>query len=68
MVKKTIICFLVLFTAVGCTNNTPNNESKQVTKTENDVQSSKDWQESAMFESGSYQMIGEEGRLGFIPH
>lgn len=66
MVKKTIICLLIFFTAVGCTNNTNNNESKPVTKNENNIKSAKDWQESAIFESNGYQMIGEEGRLGLI--
>ncbi|WP_010194794.1 hypothetical protein [Bacillus sp. m3-13] len=29
-------------------------------------QTNTDWKESALFESGDYTMIGEQGRIGFI--
>lgn len=50
---RTLVCcfiFLLFFTACGAQS-----------KTEEDK-----WKESSLFNSGSYTMIGEEGKLGFI--
>jgi hypothetical protein len=51
--KKIILILMFGLLLVGCSN------AKQTTKEEN-------WKESSLFESGSYTMIGEKERLGFI--
>lgn len=50
---RTLVCcfiFLLFFTASGAQSKTEENK----------------WKESSLFNSGSYTMIGEEGKLGFI--
>ena len=47
-----IISCIILFVISGCNNMVEEKEEK--------------WKQSPLFESGSYTMIGEEGRLGFI--
>ena len=58
LIFSTIICFIT----VGC-DIVPNENEEIKSKTDNHV---KKWKESPLFESGSYTMIGEERRLGFI--
>jgi len=50
---RTLVCcfiFLLFFTACGAQSETEEDK----------------WKESSLFNSGSYTMIGEEGKLGFI--
>ena len=56
--KSLVLIFAVIFSLViaGCNDEEP---IKEVVIQHN-------WKESSLFESGSYTMIGEEGRLGFL--
>lgn len=58
MFKKIILVCAVILSLIiaGCNNEEPIKEEV--------IQH--DWNESPLFDSGSYTMIGEEGRLGFI--
>ncbi|PLT32838.1 hypothetical protein [Bacillus sp. V5-8f] len=65
MFKKSfvlIISIIVILTTVGCTNK---NKETITTNVENKNQAQK-WNQSPLFKSGNYTMIGEKGRLGFI--
>ncbi|MCM3393162.1 DUF4871 domain-containing protein [Cytobacillus oceanisediminis] len=65
MFKKSfvsIISIIVLLTTVGCTNK---NKETITTNVENKDLEQK-WNQSPLFKSGNYTMIGEKGRLGFI--
>jgi hypothetical protein len=65
MLKKSfvsIISIIVLLTTVGCTNK---NKETITTNVENKDLAQK-WNQSPLFKSGNYTMIGEKGRLGFI--
>ncbi|EFV74692.1 hypothetical protein MKY20_23930 [Cytobacillus sp. FSL W8-0315] len=57
-----IISIIVILTTVGCTNK---NEESVTTNVENKNLAQK-WNQSPLFKSGNYTMIGEKGRLGFI--
>ncbi|ATP42155.1 hypothetical protein CSE16_20250 [Solibacillus sp. R5-41] len=58
--KRLILIFAVILSLViaGC------NDEESIEKKEEVIQHN--WKESPLFESGSYTMIGEEGRLGFL--
>lgn len=61
MLKKRLVLIIAVFLSliiVGC------NDENSIEKKENKIQHN--WNESPLFESGDYTMIGEEGRLGFI--
>ncbi|MFE4523712.1 hypothetical protein ACFRCQ_16625 [Cytobacillus firmus] len=65
MLKKSfvsIISIIVILTTVGCTNK---NKETITTNVENNNLAQK-WNQSPLFKSGNYTMIGEKGRLGFI--
>ncbi|WP_404356465.1 DUF4871 domain-containing protein [Cytobacillus firmus] len=65
MFKKSfvsIISIIVILTTVGCTNKT---KETITTNVENNNLAQK-WNQSPLFKSGNYTMIGEKGRLGFI--
>ena len=51
------------FTMAGCDGD---KVDKTVTEQEKVVSAAEDWEESPIFKVNDYQMIGEEGRLGFI--
>lgn len=53
-----IFAVIISLLIVGC------NDEESIEKKEEVIQH--DWKESPLFESGSYTMIGEEGRLGFL--
>lgn len=57
-----IVSIIAILTTVGCTNKnketlTTNEENKNLVH---------NWNQSPLFKSGNYTMIGEKGRLGFI--
>lgn len=51
------------FTMAACDDHTVD---KTVTEQDEVVNAAEDWVESPLFKVNDYQMIGEEGRLGFI--
>ncbi|WP_342601090.1 hypothetical protein MHB48_08835 [Psychrobacillus sp. FSL H8-0483] len=60
MFKKRLIliCAVILSLVIaGCNDEEPIKEEEVIQH---------NWNESPLFESGSYTMIGEEGRLGFL--
>ncbi|BAK16731.1 uncharacterized conserved protein [Solibacillus silvestris StLB046] len=61
MLKKRILLIfevILSFAIAGC------KEEESIGKNEKVIKNN--WNESSIFESGGYTMIGEEGRLGFI--
>ena len=60
---KWSILFIILgflITTSACTDNKVDKKGNEA------VSAVEDWEESPMFNVNNYQMIGEEGRLGFI--
>ncbi|WP_108587968.1 hypothetical protein [Paenisporosarcina sp. OV554] len=57
-----IISVIFILTTVGCNNVSDENDEAIPKKESNGL----NWEQSPLFESGKYTMIGEEGRLGFI--
>lgn len=65
MFKKYVtlgISCIILLVIFGC-NSVVEQKADAVTKVENKEER---WEQSSLFKSGVYTMIGEEGRLGFI--
>jgi hypothetical protein len=61
--SKLLVVLGFFFTMAACDDQTID---KTVTEQEKVVSAAEDWEESPMFQVNDYQMIGEEGRLGFI--
>ncbi|QTD40383.1 hypothetical protein [Sporosarcina sp. Te-1] len=68
MDKKIILLIstflLALPMMIGCSKSS--GETKSVEMVDEAGEMERNWQESSLFKSGNYTMIGEEGRLGFI--
>lgn len=61
MLKKGIIIISAIILSLGIAGC---NDEESVEKKEKVIQ--RNWNESSLFESGGYTMIGKKGRLGFI--
>jgi hypothetical protein len=53
LMRLVVIVMLLLLSLAGCVTEKPAPENKE-------------WKVSPLFRSGTYTMIGQEGRLGFI--
>lgn len=61
MLKKRILLIFAVILSLAIASC---NEEESILKNEKVI--NHNWNESSLFESGGYTMIGEEGRLGFI--